>query len=65
MVGNGKMSGWRSVMSSVPQGTVLGLMIFNIIISDTDCGIKCTFRKFADDTKLCGVVNTLEGQDAI
>lgn len=52
-------------MSSVPQGTVLGLMIFNIIISDTDCGIKCTFRKFADDTKLCGVVNTLEGQDAI
>ncbi|GAB0188046.1 cAMP-dependent protein kinase inhibitor alpha [Grus japonensis] len=30
-----------------------------------DSEIECTFRKFADDTKLCGMVDTLEGRDAI
>lgn len=26
---------------------------------------ECTFSKFANNTKLCGVVDTLEGRDAI
>ncbi|GAB0195026.1 cAMP-dependent protein kinase inhibitor alpha [Grus japonensis] len=30
-----------------------------------DSGIECTFSKFANDTKLCGMVNTLEGRAAI
>jgi len=30
-----------------------------------DSGIECTLSKFGDNTKLCGVVDTLEGRDAI
>ena len=64
VVVSGAHSPWTHVESGVPQGTVLGPLLFLIYINDLPNNIHCTVRLFADDCVLYREINNqLDSQE--
>ena len=57
---NGTVSEWRSISAGVPQGSVLGPLLFLVYINDLTDNISCQMRLFADDSSL---FTHVEGRD--
>ena len=56
---NGSSSSWRPVTSGVPQGSVIGPILFLVFINDMPGVIESKCKIFADDTKVYHPITSL------
>jgi len=65
VVVNGKLSSWTDILSRIPQGSVLGPILFVIFINDLPDVVSSTAKIFADDTKLFQAIRKIEDHDVM
>ena len=54
---NGQFSTWKNVSAGVPQGSILGPLLFLIYINDLTEGLSTNAKLFEDDTSLISVIH--------
>ena len=61
----GEYSARRQVRAGVPQGSLLGVLLYNVYLNDMFDSVQADFCNFADDNNLSAVGNTINEAKAI
>ena len=56
---NGQLSSWSNIETGIPQGSILGPLLFLVYINDLSEGLTTNARLFADDVSLFSVVDNI------
>ena len=57
---NGPSSNWSQIKAGVPQGSIMGLLLFLVYINDLPEGLTTGTKFFADDTSFCQLFMILQ-----
>ena len=57
VITNGEKSSWMEVLSGIPQGSILGPILFFLFIDDLPDSVGGLVKIFADDTKVFTAVH--------
>ena len=60
---NGQYSSWAKVEAGVPQGSILGPLLFLIYINDLSDNLASNPKLFVDDTSLISVVKNVDASN--
>ena len=57
---NRQVSSWTGVNTEVPQGSILGPLLFLVYINDLADGLSSNAKLFADDASLFSVIHDVD-----
>ena len=62
---NGVASGWQPVARGLPQASILGPVLFSVVLTDLHVGLEGILNPFTRDAQLGGASDSIEGRKAL